>query len=81
MTNWINVDGLHDVALLRKFGNRFNLHPLALEDVLDTTQRPKVEFQHGIPVEHARVELAFRLLALPRSHGDDCHRHDNLFQT
>ena len=43
MTNWINVDGLHDVALLRKLGERFNIHPLALEDVLNTTQRPKVE--------------------------------------
>ena len=43
MTNWINVDGLHDIVLLRKFGERFNIHPLALEDVLNTTQRPKVE--------------------------------------
>jgi magnesium transporter len=43
MTNWINVDGLNDVELLRKLGERFNIHPLALEDVLNTTQRPKVE--------------------------------------
>ena len=43
MVNWINVDGLCDVELLRKLGERFNIHPLALEDVLNTTQRPKVE--------------------------------------
>jgi magnesium transporter len=43
MINWINVDGLNDVELLRKLGERFNIHPLALEDVLNTTQRPKVE--------------------------------------
>lgn len=43
MTNWINVDGLSDIALLQKLGERFNIHPLALEDVLNTTQRPKVE--------------------------------------
>jgi magnesium transporter len=43
MVNWINVDGLSDVELLRKLGDRFNIHPLALEDVLNTTQRPKVE--------------------------------------
>jgi magnesium transporter len=43
MTNWINVDGLYDIELLRKLGERFNIHPLALEDVLNTTQRPKVE--------------------------------------
>lgn len=41
--NWINIDGLGDTELLRKLGNRFKIHPLALEDVLNTTQRPKVE--------------------------------------
>src|ERR1044072_3976218 len=40
---WINIDGLGDIEVLRALGTRFNLHPLALEDVLDTTQRPKVE--------------------------------------
>jgi magnesium transporter len=43
---WINIDGLGDVEILRMLGERFNLHPLALEDVLDTSQRPKVE-QYG----------------------------------
>jgi magnesium transporter len=43
MVNWINVDGLSDLELLRKLGEAFNIHPLALEDVLNTTQRPKVE--------------------------------------
>jgi magnesium transporter len=40
---WINIDGLGDIDVLRKLGSQFNLHPLALEDVLDTFQRPKVE--------------------------------------
>jgi magnesium transporter len=40
---WINIDGLGDIDILRVLGERFNLHPLALEDVLDTGQRPKVE--------------------------------------
>ena len=40
---WINIDGLGDLNVLRTLGTRFNLHPLALEDVLDTHQRPKVE--------------------------------------
>jgi magnesium transporter len=44
LTNWINVDGLNDIELLRKLGEGFNIHPLALEDVLNTTQRPKVEY-------------------------------------
>src|ERR1043166_1072809 len=38
---WINIDGLGDIDILRVLGSRFNLHPLALEDVLATGQRPK----------------------------------------
>ena len=41
--SWINIDGLGDIEVLRTLGTQFNLHPLALEDVLDTMQRPKVE--------------------------------------
>lgn len=40
---WINIDGLGDVEALTFLGTHFNLHPLALEDVLNTGQRPKVE--------------------------------------
>lgn len=40
---WINIDGLGDVEALTLLGERFNIHPLALEDVLNTGQRPKVE--------------------------------------
>jgi magnesium transporter len=40
---WINIDGLGDVEALKILGEKFNLHPLALEDVLNTGQRPKVE--------------------------------------
>lgn len=40
---WINIDGLQDVALLENVGNLFGLHPLILEDILNTNQRPKIE--------------------------------------
>jgi len=40
---WINVDGLHDTETIRKIGDAFGLHPLLLEDVLNTGQRPKLE--------------------------------------
>jgi magnesium transporter len=40
---WINIDGLGDVEALKRLGQRFNLHPLTLEDVLTTGQRPKSE--------------------------------------
>jgi magnesium transporter len=44
---WINIDGLGDVEVLRRLGERFKLHPLALEDVLDVGQRPKAEQYEG----------------------------------
>jgi magnesium transporter len=40
---WINIDGLHDVEMMEKLGKEFGLHPLILEDVLNTGQRPKFE--------------------------------------
>ncbi len=42
-TTWINVDGLHDVALLERLGADCGIHPLVLEDILNTDQRPKAE--------------------------------------
>ena len=40
---WINVDGIHEINLIDKLGRQFELHPLILEDILNTGQRPKFE--------------------------------------
>ncbi len=40
---WINVDGLRDVSLLERLGGCFQVHPLILEDILNTEQRPKID--------------------------------------
>jgi len=40
---WINVAGLHQVEVLQQLGDCFGLHPLVLEDILNTMQRPKME--------------------------------------
>ena len=40
---WLNLDGLRDVSLLRRIGEIFSIHPLILEDILNTEQRPKIE--------------------------------------
>ncbi|HEX2164045.1 MAG TPA: magnesium/cobalt transporter CorA [Thermoanaerobaculia bacterium] len=40
---WIDVVGLHDIELVARLGDTFGLHPLALEDVLNTGQRPKLD--------------------------------------
>ena len=41
--NWINVTGLANVNLIENIGNLFDLHPLVMEDILNTLQRPKLE--------------------------------------
>lgn len=40
---WVNVDGLGDAATLRRLAERFGIHPLAMEDATDVSQRAKVE--------------------------------------
>ncbi len=42
-TTWIRVRGLHNAEKLGALGDSFRIHPLVLEDILNTDQRPKVE--------------------------------------
>jgi magnesium transporter len=42
-THWINVMGIHDADAIKLIGERFHLHPLVLEDIMNTRQRPKME--------------------------------------
>ncbi len=45
---WLNIDGLHDTELIEYIGQTYNLHPLLLEDILHTEQRPKVDFYENV---------------------------------
>ncbi|UCG35283.1 MAG: magnesium/cobalt transporter CorA [Candidatus Omnitrophota bacterium] len=40
---WINIDGIHNTEIIEKIGSYFDIHPLALEDIVNTGQRPKCE--------------------------------------
>jgi magnesium transporter len=40
---WINIDGIQQTNILEKIGDCYSLHPLVLEDILNTEQRPKAE--------------------------------------
>lgn len=40
---WINIDGLHQVDLIARIGDRLDIHPLILEDIVHLDQRPKFE--------------------------------------
>ena len=41
--SWIDITGIHDTLVIEKIGSHFNIHPLVLEDILHTDQRPKFE--------------------------------------
>lgn len=51
--HWININGVHNTEIIREIGEKFNIHKLVLEDVLNTHQRPKVDFYN----EHIFVVL------------------------
>lgn len=43
---WVNLDGVHETELLERFRLAFGIHPLVMEDIVNTDQRPKME-DHG----------------------------------
>ncbi len=40
---WLNVEGVHDAEIIKRVGTAFDLHPLILEDVMNTGQRARFE--------------------------------------
>lgn len=61
---WINIDGLHEVSLIKEIGGYFGMHPLLMEDIANTGQRPKIE----ICEDH--VFLSMKMLYLDRESSD-----------
>ena len=62
---WINIDGLSDMKVIHAFAKKYELHPLAVEDLLLTAQRPKVDSFGGEGSENrARIYIIARMLQL-----------------
>jgi len=40
---WINIDGIHNNKIIETIGNKFDIHPLILEDIMNSEQRIKAE--------------------------------------
>lgn len=47
LCTWIDIDGVHDTAVIKSLGEHFKLHPLLLEDIANPVQRSKVEQYDG----------------------------------
>ena len=62
---WISVVGLSDMNAVHALATKYDLHPLAVEDVLNAKQRPKVESYGGEESEfQARLFIVTRMLHL-----------------
>jgi len=61
---WINVDGLGDPGAIRAFAEKYDLHPLAVEDVMHVPQRPKVETYPSHGEVHGRIFIISRMLKM-----------------
>ena len=49
IVDWYDIRGLHDTRLIEALGKTFEIHPLILEDIVDTDQRPKFEeYENGL---------------------------------
>lgn len=59
---WINISGTHRVESLRPFAEKYQLHPLAIEDVASCAQRPKVEDYSGHQESPGRLFIVARLV-------------------
>ena len=54
---WYNIIGIHDTGFIEKLGKSVGIHPLTLEDIVNTRQRPKID-------EHEDyIYLVFKMLA------------------
>ncbi|MBI2140449.1 magnesium/cobalt transporter CorA [Candidatus Woesearchaeota archaeon] len=63
-TTWINIDGIHRVDIIETIGKHFRLHPLVLEDLLNTGQRSKMEdFDHYL-------FIMLKMLYIAPEHGE-----------
>ena len=61
---WINVDGTSDPEVVRALAEKYELHPLAVEDVLRAVQRPKAEDYPGSGDHPGRLFVVARALAM-----------------
>ncbi|SET36739.1 magnesium transporter [Nitrosomonas marina] len=70
---WVNIDGLSNTRIIGDIGTQLNIHPLILEDILSTHQRPKLEeyddyiylVVKGIGADyHDRLELRYEQISI-----------------
>jgi magnesium transporter len=73
VVRWISIVGLSDMDAIHALATKYDLHPLAVEDVLHARQRPKVESYGGEESEFlARLFIVTRMPSI----RDETLRHE-----
>ncbi len=67
---WINIDGLTNLTAIEALAKKYELHPLAVEDLLNTTTRPKADSYGGDPDVAARLFIITRMIELKEGRLD-----------
>lgn len=67
---WINIDGLSDAKAVEALAKKYELHPLAVEDLLNTSTRPKADAYGGDPDVAARLFIVTRMIELKEGRLD-----------
>ncbi len=65
---WISIIGIRDIDSIRAFAEKYQLHPLAVEDVVINAQRPKAEDYPGSAHQPGRLFVVGRLIEMDRDH-------------
>jgi magnesium transporter len=67
---WINIDGLTNLKAIEALARKYELHPLAVEDLLNTSTRPKADSYGGDPEVAARLFVITRMIELKEGRLD-----------
>lgn len=59
---WLDVDGIHEASVVATLGQQFRLHPLLLEDVMNSEQKPKIELYDDGRVSAPVVYVTIKML-------------------
>ena len=59
---WLDVDGIHEATVVGTLGTQFRLHPLLLEDVMNTEQKPKIDLYDGNKTSSEVVFVTMKML-------------------
>ncbi|MFC5408993.1 magnesium/cobalt transporter CorA [Larkinella bovis] len=70
LVSWLDVDGIHEPQVVERIGQQYQLHPLLLEDVMNSQQKPKVEEYDG-----SYLFVTLKMLYFTKSGQELEHEH------